>query len=110
MHFEILVEDQSGKKALEILVPKILGPENTFKIYWYKGIGHIPRNMKDTKNASKRILLDNLPKLLKGVHPEMANLPDIFVARKILSSKYQPYVCGKIFRAPRSQPNLPISG
>ncbi|WP_319524349.1 hypothetical protein [uncultured Desulfosarcina sp.] len=47
---------------------------------------------------------------LASVHPEMANLPDIFVARKILSSKYQPYVCGKIFRAPRSQPNLPISG
>jgi hypothetical protein len=33
-------------------------------------------------------------------HPEMANLPDIFVARKILSLKYQPYSCGKIFRAP----------
>ena len=42
--------------------------------------------------------------------PEMANSPDIFVARKILSSKYQPYVCGKIFRAPRSRPNFPISG
>jgi hypothetical protein len=39
----------------------------------------------------------------------MANLPDIFVARKILSSEYQPYACGKIFRAPRSRPNLPIS-
>ena len=45
-----------------------------------------------------------------SAHPEMANLHDIFVARKILSSKYQPYVCGKIFRAPRSQPNFPISG
>jgi hypothetical protein len=32
-------------------------------------------------------------------HPEMANLPDIFVARKILSTKYQPYVSGKIFQA-----------
>jgi len=40
----------------------------------------------------------------------MANSPDIFVARKILSSKYLPYDCGKIFRAPRSQPNFPISG
>jgi len=40
----------------------------------------------------------------------MANLPDIFVARKILSSKYQLYVCGKIFRAPRSRPNSPIHG
>ncbi|BBO78760.1 hypothetical protein DSCW_61770 [Desulfosarcina widdelii] len=44
------------------------------------------------------------------IHPEMANLPDIFVARKILSSEYQPYACGKISRAPRSRPNFPISG
>ncbi len=29
MHFEILVEDQSGKKALEILVPKIIGADHT---------------------------------------------------------------------------------
>ncbi|VTR67116.1 hypothetical protein DESC_590031 [Desulfosarcina cetonica] len=40
----------------------------------------------------------------------MANLHDIHVPRKILSSKYQPYACGKIFRAPRSRPNFPISG
>jgi hypothetical protein len=33
-------------------------------------------------------------------HPEMANFPDISVARKILSSAYQPYACGKIFHAP----------
>lgn len=25
MHFEILVEDQSGKKALDILIPKLIG-------------------------------------------------------------------------------------
>ena len=42
MHFEILVEDQSGKKALDILVPKIIGDEHTFKVISYKGLGHIP--------------------------------------------------------------------
>jgi hypothetical protein len=41
-----------------------------------------------------------LEKTLSSAHPEMTNLPDIGVARKILSSKYQLYVCGKIFRAP----------
>mgnify|MGYP000053380804 CR=1 FL=1 len=66
MHFEILVEDQSGKKALDILVPKIVGDAHTFKVHSYKGIGRIPKNMRDTNDASKRILLDNLPKLLKG--------------------------------------------
>ena len=59
MHFEILVEDQSGKKALDILIPKIIGDAHTFITHSYKGIGRIPRNMRDTDDASKRILLEN---------------------------------------------------
>jgi len=66
MHFEILVEDQSGKKALDILVPKIIGEDHTFRVHSYKGVGRIPKNMRDADDASKRILLENLPKLLKG--------------------------------------------
>jgi len=66
MHFEILVEDQSGKKALDILVPKIVGDQHTFRVIPYKGIGRIPKNMLDARDANKRILLDNLPRLLKG--------------------------------------------
>ena len=46
MHFEILVEDQSGKKALEVLVPKIIGDAHTFRIHEYKGIGRIPRDLQ----------------------------------------------------------------
>ena len=30
MHFEVLVEDQSGKKALDILIPKIIGDQHSF--------------------------------------------------------------------------------
>lgn len=66
MHLEILVEDQSGKKALDILVPKIIENKHTFVVHPYKGIGRIPKDMRDTRYASKRILMDNLPKLLKG--------------------------------------------
>jgi hypothetical protein len=66
MHFEILVEDQSGKKMLEILVPKMIGEGHSYNVISYKGVGHIPTNMRDTKTASNRILLENLPKLLKG--------------------------------------------
>jgi hypothetical protein len=66
MHFEILVEDQSGKVALDILVPKIIGDEHTFKVISYKGIGRIPQKMNNGADASKRILLDNLPRLLAG--------------------------------------------
>jgi hypothetical protein len=66
MHFEILVEDLSGKKALDILVPKIIGVQDTFRVISYKGIGRMPQNMRDAADPSKRILLTNLPKLLKG--------------------------------------------
>lgn len=66
MHFEILIEDQSGKKALDILVPKIIGAGHTFTVHSYKGIGRIPKGIKDPGDVSKRILLENLPRLLKG--------------------------------------------
>ena len=66
MHFEVLVEDQSGKHALDILIPKIIGSEHSFKVHAYRGIGHIPKNLKSSTDASKRILLDRLPKLLRG--------------------------------------------
>lgn len=66
MHFEILIEDQSGKKALEYIVPKIIGDKHTYTVHYYKGIGRIPKNLRTTADPSHRILLDQLPKLLKG--------------------------------------------
>jgi len=66
MHFEILVEDLSGKKMLDILVPKIIGSKHTFKVHSYKGVGRIPKGLVTTADASNRQLLDNLPKLLSG--------------------------------------------
>lgn len=76
MHFEILVEDQSGKKALDIIVPKIIGDSCTFTVHPYKGIGRIPKNMRDGDDAKNRILLDNLPKLLKGYGRTFAGYPN----------------------------------
>jgi len=66
VHIELLVEDLSGKKALDVLLPKMVLDPHTFRIHAYKGIGRIPRNMRDAQDPSKRILLTNLPKLLKG--------------------------------------------
>ena len=66
MHFEVLVEDKSGKKALDILIPKIINNQHTCRVIAYRGIGHIPRNLKSSTDASKRVLLDQLPKLLRG--------------------------------------------
>ena len=81
MHFEILVEDQSGKKSLDILVPKIIGDEHTFKVISYRGIGRIPRNLRGSTDPSKRILLDQLPRLLRGYGKTYVNdSPDFSAA------------------------------
>jgi hypothetical protein len=99
MHFVILVEDQSGKKALDILVPKIvdLGDAHSFKVLPYKGIGHIPKNMKNPGDASNRILLENLPRLLRAYGKTFAGYPEDYAAAVIvvcdLDSK-----CLKTFR------------
>lgn len=66
MHFEFLTEDQSSKIAMEILIPKLLGNDITFRIFSYKGIGRIPKNLCPQSGASKRLLLDQLPKVLRG--------------------------------------------
>lgn len=75
MHFEILVEDLSGKKALENLVPKIIGagPANTFKLISYRGAGRIPKGRGSGKDANKRILLKRLPRILEGYGKSFAN-------------------------------------
>ncbi|MEA3332266.1 MAG: hypothetical protein U9Q58_01535 [Pseudomonadota bacterium] len=85
MHFEILVEDQSGKKALDILVPKIIGDNHTFIVHPYKGIGRIPKKLGTNNNdVDKRILLTQLPKLLRGYGKTFANYPEKYPAAVIL--------------------------
>lgn len=69
MHIEILVEDSSGKVMLDVLVPKILGERgstHTWKIHHYKGIGRIPSGLSTQGDPAKRILLDQLPRILRG--------------------------------------------
>jgi hypothetical protein len=68
MHFEILVEDRSGKDLLEIIIPKIIDLRaHTFRINFYKGAGvRIPKDLHTTQDPSKRILLEQLPRLLRG--------------------------------------------
>lgn len=78
MHFEILVEDASGKIALESILEKVLGPngqEHTYKIIPYKGTGHIPKDLRGTTDPQKRILLDRLPKLLRGYGNSLQDCP-----------------------------------
>lgn len=70
MHIEILVEDASGKVLLESLLPRIIGrfgEPHTWRIVAYKGIGHIPKNLQTSGDPARRILLDQLPRLLRGL-------------------------------------------
>jgi len=51
MHLELFVEEPSAEAALAILVPRIVGPEITFRIYPHQG---------------KTDLLHKLPARLRG--------------------------------------------
>jgi len=69
MHIEFLVEDSSGEKMLSQLLPKILGEQgesHTWRIKAYKGIGRIPPGLSVKADPAKRMLLDQLPRLLRG--------------------------------------------
>jgi hypothetical protein len=69
MHLEILTEDSSGQRLLEHLVPKLIGPlgePHTWRLHVYRGIGRIPAHLSPASDPSKRILLDQLPRLLRG--------------------------------------------
>lgn len=90
MHFEILVEDASGKIALESILEKILGPndqQHSYKIISYKGIGRIPKYLRGTIDPCKRILLDRLPKLLRGYGKSLQAFPAVVVVVVDLDQK-----------------------
>jgi hypothetical protein len=70
MHFEILVEDVSGEKMLEALVPKIIGAErHTVKIHPHKGVD---------------ALLAKLPMLLAGFGRTHAGYPKDYPAAVVV--------------------------
>lgn len=69
MHLEVLVEDKSGSIALEHILEKILGAnytEHSWRIRPYKGIGRLPKDLRGVPDPANRLLLNNLPRLLRG--------------------------------------------
>ncbi|MBK7536923.1 MAG: hypothetical protein IPI49_16495 [Myxococcales bacterium] len=69
MHIEFLVEDSSGRRLLELLIPKIIGEQSaphTWRLHDYKGVGEIPPKLTRKADPKKRILLDQLPRILRG--------------------------------------------
>ena len=69
MHFEILVEDSSGTRLLEHLLPKLIGPRDAphaWRLHPYRGISRIPKNLVKEPFPAHRDLLLQLPRLLRG--------------------------------------------
>jgi hypothetical protein len=69
VHIEILTEDSSGQRLLEHLMPKLVGPfgePHSWRCHPYRGIGRIPKGLRTSGDAATRILLDQLPRLLRG--------------------------------------------
>jgi hypothetical protein len=82
MHFEILVEDSSGRLLLDSLLPKILGKfgnPHTWKTHPYKGIGRIPKDLRGKTDPAKRILLDRLPAVLAGYGKSLRSMDSAVV-------------------------------
>ena len=82
MHFEVLVEDQSGQIALESIMEKILGPnytEHSWQIYPYKGVGRLPKDLRGTPKPANRLLLNNLPRLLRGYGRSLSDSSSVIV-------------------------------
>jgi len=75
MHIEFLVEDLSTRKLLESLADTIINADCTWTIHSYKGIGRIPKNLRGVTDPIKRILLDQLPRLLNGYGKTFSDYP-----------------------------------
>ncbi|MBC7602672.1 MAG: hypothetical protein H7255_08445 [Ramlibacter sp.] len=69
MHIEVLVEDSSGARLIETLLPTVIGQRgapHTWRVHPYKGIGRLPAGLAVKADPAKRALLDQLPRLLTG--------------------------------------------
>ena len=80
MHYEVLAEDRSGSIALDCIMERILGGNgspHSWRIHGYKGIGRIPKNLRGVTDPSKRILLDRLPRLLRGYGRSLKDIGDL---------------------------------
>ena len=82
MHFEILVEDQSGSIALKHILEKILGAnyiEHSWRMHPYKGKGQLPDNLYERPDPKNQQLLNNLPSLLRGFGKSLDDLSTVVV-------------------------------
>jgi len=66
MHIVFLLEDQSSEKAMKNLIPKLLDDGVTYDTRSYLGIGDLPKHMTKDTDVKRQMLLNDLPRKLKG--------------------------------------------
>ncbi len=67
MHIKFCIEDSSGKRFLDNLLPKMISDAAiTWRVHGYGGVGRLPRNLVGAVDPKKKALLDVLPKLVRG--------------------------------------------
>jgi hypothetical protein len=75
MHFQFLIEDQSGQKLIETLIQKVntMYPEITYNIKSFRGIGGftLKNTVKETKSGK---LLNDLATYLRGFNRSLQNI------------------------------------
>jgi hypothetical protein len=69
MHIEVLVEDSSGARLVEMLLPRVIGAQgepHTWRVHDYGGVGRIPKKLTAADLSTKKTLLDRLPGILQA--------------------------------------------
>ena len=82
MRFEVLVEDKSGSITIDIVLGKILGKngaEHCWTMHSFKGLGHIPRNLRGATNPRNQKILHNLPRLLRAYGKSLDDASSVIV-------------------------------
>lgn len=75
MHIQFLVEDASGETMLRGLMDKLIDTSDvTYDIRSYKGIGSVVPKVTNSMEAKNKMLLDNLPRLLRGYGKSMSGI------------------------------------
>lgn len=76
-HFDIFIEDISGKHLVDILMAKILPNEGySYRVHPYRGCGKLPENLSAALEIRAKTLLNNVPRLIKGFVNTYKNIPD----------------------------------
>lgn len=76
-YIEILVEDKSGSILLEQVMKKYVFDRDdiSYNIHGFKGLGKLPRNLKDQTQVKTNRLLTDLPLYLSGINKSLQNMP-----------------------------------